>query len=98
MYVKVSQQIDKGSWYNTTIFKKLNGQIFEDYFKTLCKDRYELMCAINDYDKYNVPIPDDTSTGSGRSMKGMSSKEALFSLGQTINFIENWLQCFEVSY
>ena len=36
----------KTPWYNTTICTKLNGQIFEDYFKTGRKDGYELMCAV----------------------------------------------------
>ena len=28
-----SKQTEKSPWYNKTIFKKFNGQSFEDYFK-----------------------------------------------------------------
>ena len=50
------------------------------------------------YDKDNVPIPDDESSGGGRPMPITPYKEARISLGQTINFIDNWLQCFEYNY
>ena len=41
---------------------------------------------------------DDASRGVGIPIPSTSSKESLFSLGRTINFIENCLQCFEVNY
>ena len=41
----------KCPWYNTTISIKLNGQIFEDYFKTGREVRYELMCDVYAYYK-----------------------------------------------
>ena len=50
------------------------------------------------YYKEHVSRPDDTISGSGRPKTRTSSKGALLSLGHTINFIENWLQCFEVNY
>ena len=97
MEVQGSQWIDKGPWYNTKICTKLNVQSFKNDFKTGHKDRYELMCAVDVYDKEHVPMPDDVSSGVGRPMPITSPKEALFSLGQTINFIDNWLQCFDES-
>ena len=33
MDLEETQWTDKGTWYNTTIFTKLNGQSFKDYFK-----------------------------------------------------------------
>ena len=74
MSAQVVQWMDKVPWYNTTIFTKLNGQIFKDYFITGRKYRYELMCAFDAYEKLHL------------------------SIGQTINFIENLLQFFEVNY
>ena len=38
--VHCHQYMDNGSWYNTTICSQLNGQKFEDYFKTGQKYRY----------------------------------------------------------
>ena len=56
------------------------------------------MCSVDAYDKEHISIPDVVSSDGGRPMPSKSSKESLLSLGHTINFIENWLQCFEVNY
>ena len=50
-------------WYNTTICTKLNGQIFKDYLRTGLKERYDLMCYIDAYDKENIQMPDGSSSG-----------------------------------
>ena len=49
-----SQFTDKGPWFNTNIWTRLNGQIFEDYSKTGRKDRYKCMCSIDAYIKENI--------------------------------------------
>ena len=87
--VQRSQCMYKGSWYNATICTKFNCQSFKDCFKTEFKYRYELMCSGNSYDKEHVPMPVDASSGGGRPITSTSYKEALFSLGQKINFIYN---------
>ena len=43
-------------------------------------------------------MPDDESIVGGIQIPSKSSKESIFSLGHTINFIENLIQCFEVNY
>ena len=43
-------------------------------------------------------MPYDESSGGGRPIPSTSSREALLSLCKTINFIYNWIQCFEVTY
>ena len=60
-----SQWMDKCKWYNTTIFTKLNGQSFEDDTKTGLKDRYELMCAVDAFEKEHVEMHDGESGVSG---------------------------------
>ena len=90
--------MEDGPWYSTTIFSQLNGQNFEDDLKTGCKYRYELMCGVDFYNKYNIPMHDYGSSGGGRQFPVYSSKEAFISLGQTIKFIDIWLQCFEENY
>ena len=60
--------MDKCPWYNTTIFTKLNGQIFEDYLKMVLKDRYELMCTVDAYDKDHVSTPVGAISGGGIPM------------------------------
>ena len=56
------------------------------------------MCAVDAYSKEHIPIPDYASSGGDVPIPSTSSKESLISLGQKINFIDNWLQCFEDSY
>ena len=90
--------MDKGPWYNKNIFTKLISQSFEYYLKKGRKDRYELMCAADVYAKYHVTILDNSSSSGGIPMPSASSKGELFSLGQTFNFIDNWIQCFEANY
>ena len=58
-------------------------------FKTGRKYRYEFMCAVDTHGKYNVSMTDDARSGVRRPMPITSSKEALFSLGHTISFIDN---------
>ena len=53
------------------------------------------MCAVGAHNKEHIPMPDDTSSGGGITLPISSYKESLVSLGQTINFIDNWLQCSE---
>ena len=64
----------KNPWYNTTICTKLNGQIFEDYFKTGRKDRYYLMFSVDTYGKQHVPMANHESNGGGIPMPITSYK------------------------
>ena len=56
MNLEDTQWREKGIWYNRTICKKLNGQIFEDYLKTGQKYIYYLMCYIDVYNKEHVTV------------------------------------------
>ena len=50
------------------------------------------MCSVDAHDKNHSPITDGASSGGLRKMTITSAKESIFSLGYTINFIDNWLQ------
>ena len=98
MHVYEIHWVYKVPWYNKTICKKIICQSFKDYFKIVLKDRYELMCSFDEYDKYNLSMTHDASSGGEIPMPSTSSKEELLSLGHKIKFIENWIPCFEVNY
>ena len=51
MDIEDTQWTDKDPRYNTTICTKINGQSFEDYLKTGHKDRYDLICYVDAYNK-----------------------------------------------
>ena len=74
MNVQDSHWTDKGPCYNTTIFTKVKGKIFKDYFKTGHKDRYEPICTANEHNKEHVQILDNVSSGRGRPIVIISSK------------------------
>ena len=38
-----------GSWYNTSICKKLHGKLFEGFIINARTDRYNIMCSIDAY-------------------------------------------------
>ena len=56
------------------------------------------MCGVDGYDKEHIKMPHDASNGGRIPMLSTSSKELLYSIGHTTDFIDNWLQCFEVNY
>ena len=62
--------------------------------KTVRKERYKLMYTVDVYNKQYIKMPGNASSGVGRPLPILSSKESLISLGQTINFIDNWLHFF----
>ena len=56
------------------------------------------MYGVYAYGKEHAPIPDYTSSGNVITMPINPFKGEIISLGQTINFIDNWLQWFEDNY
>ena len=83
-----------GPCYNTTIYSQLSGQKFEDYFEAVRKDRYELMCDVDAYDRAHQSEPYHISSGDGIPYKITPYTSALESLGDIVNFIDNLLRCF----
>ena len=43
--------LNKGPWYNTSIYLKLHGSLFEDFITHARSDRYNLMCYLVAHDK-----------------------------------------------
>ena len=89
MNLENTQWKDKGTSCNITICTKLNAQNFEEYFKTGQKERYYLICSVDAYYKYNVPMPSYESSGGGRPIRSAPSKKSQYSLSYTINFLDN---------
>ena len=84
-----------GIRYNPTICSQLLGYLFKKYFKTGRKYRYDLMCAIDAYNKQHPPAGhDDAIHGGDRTLTSTSSTQALAPLGITLHFIDQWIQCF----
>ena len=42
-----SECITGGPWYNTSIYKKLHGNLFEGFIINARTDRYNIMCSID---------------------------------------------------
>ena len=56
-YLKYDMEIQNpdwltgGPWYNTSIFKKLHGKLFEVFIRNSRTDRYNIMCSIDEYER-----------------------------------------------
>ena len=64
MEIKNSDWMTGGPWYNTYIFKKLHGKLFEAFIINARTDRYIIMCS---NDAYEIEIQssscDDGTSG-----------------------------------
>ena len=56
------------------------------------------MCAVDSYFTIHPPSLEDASIVNVIPFPSKLSIDALESLGHTINFIKNWLQCFSDNY
>ena len=56
--------ITDGTWYNTSISKKLHGNVFEEFIRNARTDRYNIMCSVDAHEK-NPSEHDDGSNGDG---------------------------------
>ena len=46
-----SKWMTGGTWYNTSICKKLHGNLFEGFIRNARNDRYNIMCSIGAHEK-----------------------------------------------
>ena len=59
---------------------QLHGLVFEDYFKTDKRDKYNIMCSIEAHEKKqklvneNKPVNDETSSGGARTLPSNSTE------------------------
>ena len=78
MDIHNSDCIAGGPWYNTSIFKKLHGKLFEAFIINAKTDRYNIMCYIDAYEKdHRSSSFDDGSSGGGCPLSTNSMTEAL---------------------
>ena len=66
-------------WYNTTIFSRLHGLSFEDYFKTSICDKYNLMCSIEVHENHksvnkHKPVNYEKISGGDRPLASNSTE------------------------
>ena len=47
-------RITGGPWYNTYIYKKIYGTVFEKFIRNARTDRYNLMCYIDAQEKHKL--------------------------------------------
>ena len=51
--------LNKGPWYNISIYSKLYGSRFEDFIIQSRTDRYNIMCSLVAHDKMQPDYEDD---------------------------------------
>ena len=87
-----------GTWYNTSIFKKLHGKLFEGFIRNSRTDRYNIMCFIDTNEKDHQSSSDDGISGRVFPLPKNSTTEALYLLSATIDFIHCWLKALEQNF
>ena len=45
---------NKGPWYNTAIYSRFNGSLFQYFITHARTDRYNLLCSVVVHDKNNL--------------------------------------------
>ena len=73
-----SEWMTCGPWYNTSIFKKLNGKLFEGFIRNARTDRYNIMCPIDAHEKEHPSYCDDGRISGGCTLPSNSTTEAFF--------------------
>ena len=59
--------LNKGPWYNTAIFSRLHGSLFEDFITHTRTNRYNLLCYLFARDK-RQPVYEDEERSLGDSL------------------------------
>ena len=80
--------LNKGPWYNTSIFLKWHGSMIEYFITHARTDRYNLMCYLLVHDKMQPYCEDDESSLGDSSIPKDSTKKSLTELDATPNFID----------
>ena len=57
-----------GTWYNTYIYRKLHGKVFDGFIRNARTDIYNIMCSIDAHEKEHQSSCDDDSSGEGSSL------------------------------
>ena len=52
--------LNKGPWYNTEVWSKLQVTVFENYIRNNRTYRYNLMCCITEHDRLVSTYVDDS--------------------------------------
>ena len=68
-----SDWMTSGTWYDTSDWKKLYGNLFEGFIRNAITDIYNIMCAIDAHEKINPPEHDDGSSGGGYPLPSNST-------------------------
>ena len=62
-----------GPWYNTSICKKLHGNVFEGFIRNSRTDRYNIMCYVYAHEKNNPSEHDDGNSCGGYPLPSNST-------------------------
>ena len=90
-----SNWMTSGPWYNTSICRKLHGNVIEGFIRNEITDRYNIMYDIDAHEKINPSEHDDGISGGGYPLPSHLTTESLVLIGSTVDFIGFWLEALE---
>ena len=86
--------LDKGPWYNTSIYLKLHESRFEDFITQARTEIYNIMCSLVAHDRLQLYYKDDESSIGDSSIPDNATTKSLEALGANIYVIGIWLKLF----
>ena len=86
-----------GTRYNTSIYKRLYGNVFEGFIRNARTDIYNTTCYTNAHEEEHKLSCDDGHSGGGCRLSSNSTTEALVLLGATVYFIGCWQKSSETN-
>ena len=69
--------------------------IFKEWFGTACKDRYDIICAVNDYKIENKSVYDSVRNGGRRPVPKGSTTDVLQYLSFILKFMDTWFKTLD---
>ena len=90
--------LNRGPWYNTSIYLKLHTSMFEDFITHARTDIYNLICSLAAHDNIQPNYEDYEISIGDRSIPKDATKKELKALSATLNFIDIWIKLFVENY
>ena len=89
---------NKGPWYDTAIYLRLHGSLFEYFITHARSNRYNLMCYLVAHDKIQQVYEGNENSIGDSSITKNATTEVIKALGATLDFIDIWLKLYKENY
>ena len=90
--------LNKGPWYNTSIYLKLHGSRFEDFITQARTDQNNIMCYLVAHNRLQLDYKYDWINIVYREIPNDATIKTLEALGAALTFIDIWLKLLRENF